>query len=693
MSKLETIRNIIKSIPKKVLVGFGVVAAVTVPFAVNAWGPDRPIFTDQNAADYVTFNSIVSSEGYGDERDFVNIKEKTASVQSWSNELTVEAGKTYTVRMYVHNNAKPSLNLVAENVRATAAIDTAEAKTTNYITGYIDSDNAKPTQYHDDVKFVSDKDFNLAYIPGSVTYYNNWTSSQVFPGSPDKGYVPLSDSIFGGNGVRLGYDGYNTSTKQFDGKIPGCYEYSGYVFFDVIPQFAGTFDFNASKQVKSHGSNDPNAWVSDKNAWSETYKAQPGELVDFRVDYTNVSGEQQDNVTLRDQLPEGLVLVGTRWYNLKTGAWQNAVGDITTDGINIGSYINKNTQTRAELVVRMPEEDDLECGTNTFRNVGSVHVNNYRKDDDATVIVEKECDDPGEDPIYTCDVLNINKISRIEFNLSSEYTAENGATYKNTTYEVTDPDGNKTTYTAAGVQNYKNNKIGRYSVVATANFDVNGEAKSATSNACKGSFEVEIEPNEPIYTCDAIDIKKISRTAFDISSTHTARNGAVYENTTYEVTNPKGVKTTETKNGVYMFEGSEVGRYSVVATANFDVNGEAKSATSERCKGEFEIVTEAEDEKCDIPGKEHLPKDDPGCKEEDEKCDVPGKEHLPKDDPGCVEDPKKPLDPTQPTPTTPTTPPSRLPATGAEAFGIVGLGSIVTSAGYFITSRKRLGKF
>jgi LPXTG-motif cell wall-anchored protein len=33
-----------------------------------------------------------------------------------------------------------------------------------------------------------------------------------------------------------------------------------------------------------------------------------------------------------------------------------------------------------------------------------------------------------------------------------------------------------------------------------------------------------------------------------------------------------------------------------------------------------------------------------------------------------------------------------LPATGAEVFGIVGLGSVVTSAGYYLTSRRRLGK-
>lgn len=44
---------------------------------------------------------------------------------------------------------------------------------------------------------------------------------------------------------------------------------------------------------------------------------------------------------------------------------------------------------------------------------------------------------------------------------------------------------------------------------------------------------------------------------------------------------------------------------------------------------------------CEVPGKEHLPPDDPGCKEEppppSPHCEVPGKEHLPPDDPECLE--------------------------------------------------------
>jgi len=94
-----------------------------------------------------------------------------------------------------------------------------------------------------------------------------------------------------------------------------------------------------------------------------------------------------------------------------------------------------------------------------------------------------------------------------------------------------------------------------------------------------------------------------------------------------------------------------------------------------------------EDEKCDVPGKTHLPKDDPKCKE-DEKCDVPGKTHLPKNDPKCKEDIKECK------PGIPAGDPRcyDMPLTGPESIvtGLIGLGSLATAGTYYIRSRKQL---
>ncbi len=85
-------------------------------------------------------------------------------------------------------------------------------------------------------------------------------------------------------------------------------------------------------------------------------------------------------------------------------------------------------------------------------------------------------------------------------------------------------------------------------------------------------------------------------------------------------------------------------------------------------------------ENCPIPGKEHLPKDSPDCKENppvEEKCPVPGKEHLPADSEDCEED-------EAPTPT-------ELPETGMgeNILSLLGVGSLTGVTSAYIASRRK----
>ena len=54
-----------------------VLAAVAVPAGLLAWGPDRPAFTLENPADYVTFNSITNNAKHGNEFNFTQIRNAT----------------------------------------------------------------------------------------------------------------------------------------------------------------------------------------------------------------------------------------------------------------------------------------------------------------------------------------------------------------------------------------------------------------------------------------------------------------------------------------------------------------------------------------------------------------------------------------------------------------------------------------
>ena len=195
MGKLLTI---MRSAPKRssALVAM-IAAAVVVPAALFAWGPDRPTFTVQNPADHITFNAITNNPDYGDERNFVRIKDASdMSAGNWKDELTVQPGKEYLVQMYVHNNAASSLNLVAQNTRVMANVPNTTGKKVQ-IDGFITADNATPNRVWDQAIFNSDRNFNLTYVNGSTKFYNN-----VF----GQAGTTLSDSIVTDKGAQVGYD-------------------------------------------------------------------------------------------------------------------------------------------------------------------------------------------------------------------------------------------------------------------------------------------------------------------------------------------------------------------------------------------------------------------------------------------------------------------------------------------------------
>jgi len=98
--------------------------------------------------------------------------------------------------------------------------------------------------------------------------------------------------------------------------------------------------------------------------------------------------------------------------------------------------------------------------------------------------------------------------------------------------------------------------------------------------------------------------------------------------------------------------------------------------------------------KCDIPGKEHLPVDDPECKETPPNCDIPGKEHLPKDDPECKEPKEKCKTPGKEHLEVDDPRCHELPVTGPGEIimGVIGVASVATAATYYAMSRRALKK-
>lgn len=184
-------------------------ALLPASVALAGWGPDRPTFTWDNTATYITFNSITNNPSVGDERAFFSGKDANSSGNVQEN-LHVTDNEEIIMRVYFHNNAASNLNLVATNTRVKIFLPTkAESKT--FATSYIVADNANPMAVADTFDMNGDRPFTLEYEKGSAQLWNN-----VFRGAT------LSDDIVTNNGALVGYD-------KIDGRVPGCAQYSGYV--------------------------------------------------------------------------------------------------------------------------------------------------------------------------------------------------------------------------------------------------------------------------------------------------------------------------------------------------------------------------------------------------------------------------------------------------------------------------------
>lgn len=493
MSKLM---SLIRRAPKRFSAAVAMVAAaIIVPAAVFAWGPERPTFTGAHPAPYVTFNSITDNPDVGDERNFVRIR--PAGQGTYGENVNLQAGQTYDVMVYYHNNAASGLNAsgagIARDVMLRMQMEAkVAANSSTKVSGFITSSNAKPTEVYDSANLTntSGGTMDLSFVAGSAKV----TSNGAVNGAT------LPNNVFT-TGTPLGFDALN-------GTLPGCNEFAGYVIFQVK---AHQPNFTVSKQVHKSGT----------TGWKEKEAVNPGDNVDFLITYKNTGTTVQNNVVLKDTLPQGLTYVSHTTYVANTtnpqGLLLDAKSDTaTTTGANIGNYA-PGAAAYVKLTAKVANNDQLPaCGPNKLVNKAEIQTDNGNKSDTAEVTVNKECKPQVK---YTCDALSIKVLSRTEFQFTTKYTAEN-ATFKSVTYTIKDANGKVVdTKTSTGTTlNYTQNTPGKYTVQAAVTFTVDGQTKTVTSDGCKGAFEVPKTPGD-ITVCELATKKiiTIKETAFDAS--------------------------------------------------------------------------------------------------------------------------------------------------------------------------------
>lgn len=571
----DQMKKLINFIKNHSIISGSILVAAVAPALVWAWGPARPSFTIEKPADYITFNSITNNPVIGgDEKDFVGIRE-VGSNAKWTNNMKVQNGKEYYVRMYVHNNAASNLNLVAENVVAKLNVPTTTAKNVT-VQGQISASNAKPNTVWDEAAFSSDNDFNLAYVAGSALFENN-----------GMGTTKLPDSIVNNTGAKLGYD-------KLDGKIPGCFQYAGYVTVKVKaqvsqPQEKTNIDLAKTVRNKTNG----------EKSWVETVSAKSGDTVQFQIHAKNTGSAGIQNLVIRDILPKGLNYVAgsTKLYNTSNPKGLKVSDNvIQNSGINIGSY-QPNGDAYVRFDATVSAENSLPvCGDNTLTNIAQASDQKIVKNDTASVKVTKKCETP-KNPVYKCEALSLNIIRKDEKQIT--YAAD-------TKYSVKDTEFTGTKYVVKNSKNevvtekvvnggtkfeitIPNNVNEKYTVTSTI-ITKNGENSNAN---CEKSFETKAPtpaPAKPELVCRNITINQISRTKFEFNTSYTVNN-TTFVGVKYIVKDQSGkvvIEKTVNNGSKLTLKIEVVGKFTISSTV---ITKDGENSNS-NCEKSFEVKRE-----------------------------------------------------------------------------------------------------
>ncbi|MBQ2638470.1 MAG: hypothetical protein Q4E70_03670 [Candidatus Saccharibacteria bacterium] len=372
----ETMRRSARRILPALLL-LGGVAAV-LPFSNNAsaastaWGPERTTYTWAEPADKVTFNSITDNPKIGDERNFVRIR-KANTEDTLVDKVELEVGQEYEVSIWFHNNAKSKLNTkeyggvgIATDVRLRVeAPEIINAGTNGIIKGIISSTNSDPSEVWDIAYAYSKSTVLTRYVANSATIHSL--------GNID-GQILSSEAMFGEQGAKLGY------WNDLWGTLPGCNEYSGYVTYRFVVDQP---NFDISKTVSKE---------KEQN-YVEKITVNPGDTLDFRIDYKNTGTINQKSIIVYDQMPNGLNYInGTSFFTASFNESGNFVSDKLFDGgINLGDYKPGESMYLTYKVEVADDKTIFPCGDTVVYNNASVATANGTGYDKVEITVHRDC--------------------------------------------------------------------------------------------------------------------------------------------------------------------------------------------------------------------------------------------------------------------------------------------------------------
>ena len=142
----------------------------------------------------------------------------------------------------------------------------------------------------------------------------------------------------------------------------------------------------------------------------------------------------------------------------------------------------------------------------------------------------------------------------------------------------------------------------------------NGVFKYAVLKTCGNPIKANpiVPPKppapKPVYRCDGLSAKSLTRDQYQFAVAKTATNGAVVKS--YDLNFGDG-KTVNTLTPTITHAYAKAGTYTATAKVNVQVNGKTVVAP-----GTCIVTLTVAPENCPVPGKEQYPKDSPKCKED-----------------------------------------------------------------------------
>ena len=313
--------------------------------------------------------SIIDSPSYGSQIRFASIKKYDDVDLSYSRSIDLELGQVYEVLVYYDNDTirssilgeaflEEGLNMIAPFFPVIRGNSEQEA------IFRLLSTNTPTRSIWDGLQLINNSpgDILIWHIPNSTTKHSHLRINDP---------IPDDFTLSSKQGIFLNYYGFDGATPL----VAPEEAFGSYVTFRIMavaPSFSTSQGLRINNDNKAQG------------GWTPIVNAKMGDYIDILIEYENTSGVEQNNIVIRNALPDELAYVedSTILYNSNYPVSDGGVsvndGVATAQGINIGNYAPGAT-AMVKFSARVVD------GSSGAKNISSVQTVNQGERTETTI--------------------------------------------------------------------------------------------------------------------------------------------------------------------------------------------------------------------------------------------------------------------------------------------------------------------